>query len=101
SNATFGIEGAARGEFSKLTAEPDQQIETRAQSLDFTTISGSLGGQYEFTSGWRAGLAVSHSERAPAIDELFANGPHGGSPSFQVGHPDPHPGGGKHGEACV
>ena len=52
------------------------------------TVSGSLGGNYEFAPGWRAGLSLSHSERAPAIDELFANGPHGGSQSFEVGDPD-------------
>lgn len=84
----FRIEGGARIEFSKLTAEPDEQIETPGRSLDFTTVSGSLGGQYELIPGWRAGLAVSHSERAPAIDELFANGPHGGSEVFVVGDPD-------------
>jgi iron complex outermembrane recepter protein len=84
----FRLEGGARIEFSKLTAKADEQIETPAHDLDFTTASGSLGGQYEFSPGWRAGLSLSHSERAPSIDELFANGPHGGSQSFEVGNPD-------------
>ena len=37
--------------------------------------------------GLAAGLSLSHSERAPSIDELFANGPHGGSQQFLVGDP--------------
>src|SRR4249919_2549706 len=82
------IEGGARVEFSKLNADEDDQLGTSQRSLDFTTLSGSLGGQYEFVPNWRAGLSLSHSERAPAIDELFANGPHGGSQSFEVGNPD-------------
>jgi len=82
------VEGGARVEFSKLTADADEQLETPAESRSFTTWSGSLGGQYEFTPGWRAGLSLSHSERAPSIDELFANGPHGGSQSFEVGDPN-------------
>ncbi|HEX6071416.1 MAG TPA: TonB-dependent receptor [Sphingomicrobium sp.] len=82
------IEGGARVEFSKLTAKADEQIGTDAHSLDFTTVSGSLGGQYEISRGWRAGLSLSHSERAPSVDELFAHGPHGGSQSFEVGNPD-------------
>jgi iron complex outermembrane recepter protein len=82
------IEGGARIEFSKLTAEPDEQIGTPAQSLDFTTASGSLGGQYELVPGWRAGISISHAERAPSVDELFANGPHGGSEVFEVGNAD-------------
>jgi iron complex outermembrane receptor protein len=84
----FRFEGGARVEFSKLTAQPDEQLGTDAHSRKFTTLSGSLGAQYEFTPGWRAGLSLSHSERAPSIDELFANGPHGGSQSFEVGNPD-------------
>lgn len=87
----FRFEGGARVEFSKLTAEANEQIATPAHSLDFTTVSGSLGGQYEFLPGWRAGLSVSHSERAPAVDELFANGPHGGSETFEVGSTDLNP----------
>jgi iron complex outermembrane receptor protein len=82
------VEGGARVEFSRLSAEPDAQIGSPALASRFTTLSGSLGGLYEFAQGWRAGLSLSHSERAPAVDELFANGPHGGSETFEVGDPD-------------
>jgi iron complex outermembrane receptor protein len=81
------IEAGARVETSKLSADADDQLGTPDRSRSFTTLSGSLGGQYEFLPGWRAGLSLSHSERAPAIDELFANGPHGGSQAFEVGNP--------------
>jgi iron complex outermembrane receptor protein len=84
----FRLEGGARVEFSKLAAKPDAQIGSPALSSQFTTVSGSIGGLYEFVPGWRAGLSLSHSERAPAVDELFANGPHGGSESFEVGDPN-------------
>jgi iron complex outermembrane receptor protein len=84
----FRLEGGARVEFSKLAAKPDAQIGSPALSNQFTTVSGSIGGLYEFVPGWRAGLSLSHSERAPAVDELFANGPHGGSESFEVGDPN-------------
>jgi iron complex outermembrane receptor protein len=87
-NGPFRLEGGARIEFNKLTAKADEQLETPAHSLDFTTLSGSIGGQYEFTPGWRAGLSLSHSERAPSVSELFANGPHLASQSFEVGNPD-------------
>ncbi|MEO8176199.1 MAG: TonB-dependent receptor [Sphingomicrobium sp.] len=82
------LEGGARVEFSKLTADEDTQLDTPARSDNFTSLSGSLGGSYELAPGWRAGLSLSHSERAPAVDELFANGPHGGSEAFEVGNPD-------------
>jgi iron complex outermembrane receptor protein len=82
------FEGGARIEFSKLKAEEDAQLGTPSDSKDFKVLSGSIGGQYEFAPGWRAGLSLSHSERAPAIDELFANGPHVASQAFEVGNPD-------------
>lgn len=82
------VEGGARVEFSKLSADADDQLLTPERSRDFTTWSGSLGGQYEFSPGWRAGLTVSRSSRAPSIDELFSNGPHGASQSFEIGNPD-------------
>lgn len=81
------FEGGARIESSKLTADADEQLGSPSHQRKFTTLSGSIGGQYEFTPGWRAGLSLSHSERAPSIDELFANGPHGGSQSLEVGDP--------------
>ena len=85
---SWRFEGGARVEFSKLTADEDAQLGTPSRSEDFTTLSGSIGGQYEFAPGWRAGLSLSHSERAPAIDELFANGPHLASQAFERGNPD-------------
>jgi iron complex outermembrane receptor protein len=85
------FEGGARVEFSRLNADADAQLETPEQTRSFTTWSASLGSQYELTSGWRAGLSLSHSERAPSIDELFANGPHGGSQTFEIGNPDLNP----------
>ena len=84
----FRIEAGGRVEFSKLDAEADEQLATPNRSRNFTTWSGSLGGQYEFTPGWRAGLTLSRSSRAPSIDELFSNGPHGASQSFEVGDPN-------------
>lgn len=82
------LEGGARVEFSKVDAKADDQIGTPANSVDFTTVSGSLGAQYEFSPGWRGGLSLSHSERAPAVDELFARGPHGGTQAFEIGDAD-------------
>ncbi|MEO7602186.1 MAG: TonB-dependent receptor [Sphingomicrobium sp.] len=84
----FRLEGGARVEFSSLTARQDEQLATPAAALDFTTVSGSIGGLYEFASGWRAGLSLSRSARAPAIEELFSNGPHAASQSFEIGNRD-------------
>jgi iron complex outermembrane receptor protein len=102
------VEGGARLEFARLNAKPDQQIADFAHefaedsgeafeigsepiSRNFTGLSGSVGGNYELLPGWRAGVALSHSERAPGIDELFSFGPHGGAQQFLIGNPDLRP----------
>jgi iron complex outermembrane receptor protein len=89
------FEAGLRVESAHLHADEDAQIAayggligTTPISARFTPVSGSVGANYELAGGWRAGLALSHSERAPSIDELFANGPHGGSASFEIGDPD-------------
>ena len=42
-------------------------------------MSASVGANYNVGNDWRAGLSLSHNERAPSIDELFSLGPHGGN----------------------
>ena len=81
------LEGGFRVEFSKLKAEEDATSARSAMNRDFTTFSGSLGAAYEFSPGWRAGVTLSRSARAPSIEELFANGPHAGTQAFEVGDP--------------
>ena len=82
------IEGGFRVEFSKAKADEDADLGTPAMNRDFTTVSGSAGAAYEFSPGWRAGITLSRSARAPSIEELFANGPHAGTQAFEVGDPD-------------
>jgi iron complex outermembrane receptor protein len=95
------FEAGARIESAKLSADEDETIAGHGEevgvvsdigsvplSRSFTPISASLGANYEFRSGWRAGVSLSHNERAPSIDELFSLGPHGGSQQFLVGNPD-------------
>ena len=95
------FEAGARLEFARLHADEDETIakivEEAGEDSDvgevpirrnFTGLSGAVGANYELPSGWRIGLSLSHSERAPGIDELFSFGPHGGSQQFLIGDPD-------------
>jgi iron complex outermembrane receptor protein len=51
----------------------------------FDTTSGALGLSYSFDSGIRTGINLSRAERAPATEELFANGPHVATSQFERG----------------
>ena len=86
-NGPLRVEAGLRIEFARLNADDDTQIGTPALERSFTPVSASVGGNYEVVWDWRVGLALSHSERAPSIEELFSLGPHGGSQQFLVGDP--------------
>lgn len=58
-----------------------------AGSRDFNTGSGSAGAVYRFVEGYSAGLNASYTMRAPLNQELFANGPHLATGTFEVGDP--------------
>jgi len=90
----------ARVEFTRVHADEDEdlaeeedgdpRIGAEPLTRSFTPVSASAGANYDLGGQWRLGLALSHSERAPSIDELFSKGPHGGSQQFLVGNPDLH-----------
>lgn len=81
----FRLEAGGRFEQADLTASASPVVGNPDLKRSFSTFSGSLGGTYEFARGWRAGLSLARSARAPSADELFANGPHGGNASFELG----------------
>jgi iron complex outermembrane receptor protein len=83
----FRLEAGGRFEQADLTANASPVVGNPELQRSFSTFSGSVGGTYEFAPGWRAGLSLARSARAPSADELFADGPHGGNASFELGDP--------------
>lgn len=76
------IEAAARYEAVAVESQP------LGLDRDFDLFSGALSAVVASEGGVRAGLTVSRSERAPAGEELFANGPHIATQAFEIGNPD-------------
>jgi iron complex outermembrane recepter protein len=81
-------EAGGRVERTTLSANADADLGNPDIRRAFTAVSGSLGGSFEVAPGWRIGLNGSYAERAPAAEELFANGPHAGTQAFEIGNPD-------------
>ncbi len=84
--ATFGdlqIEGAGRYERVDVESQP------LALERDFDLLSGAASLIYTpDQDDVRLGLTVSRSERAPAGEELFADGPHVATQTFEIGDPN-------------
>jgi iron complex outermembrane recepter protein len=72
------------------TIDPDSAIVNEKR---FNNISASAGGTWKFAPDWSLGLALSQSQRAPTVEELFSNGEnapadyvvHGATQSIEVG----------------
>ncbi len=81
-------EVGARVEKTDAHATADADLGNPDITRRFTSVSGSAGASYALLDGWRIGINLTHSERAPTVEELYANGPHGGTEAFEIGLPD-------------
>ncbi len=79
------LEGAGRFETVDVESEP------LGLERDFDLFSGALSLVAQAGDGQgapRFGITGSRTERAPAAEELFANGPHIATQAFEIGDPD-------------
>ncbi|MCB1275871.1 TonB-dependent receptor [Prosthecobacter sp.] len=94
SNAMFFFEEVTRGTLSfQFSGRYDHVgVESRsnpvfgpAQTRTFENLSGSVGFVYTPNDEYSAAFTITHAERAPTSQELFANGRHVATDSFLVG----------------
>ncbi len=64
----------------QVKADPDG-----GEARDFKPLSLSLAGGWRLGERWRLTASFDHSERAPAEEELFADGPHLATLAYEVG----------------
>ncbi len=76
----YGLEGGARIDRREL----DSPVGRRA----FTNLSATAGVFFRPQTGAYLGLSVAHNQRAPNEVELFADGPHVATGTFEIGNPD-------------
>jgi iron complex outermembrane receptor protein len=76
------LEGGARLEHSNVKSA----IVGRERRFD--AVSLSAGGSVDVGGGFRLALSAARTERAPAAEELFANGAHAATRAFEIGNPD-------------
>ena len=75
------ISAGARAEHIKRSPEAQFNLASR----QFNLYSSSLGGLWSFTSGYALGSSLSLASRAPTTEELYSNGPHESTLSFDIG----------------
>jgi iron complex outermembrane receptor protein len=77
----IGFEGSARIERTNAESKP-LDLER-----SFTALSVAGGASYALADHVEIGANLSRTERAPAAEELFSNGPHIATQAFEIGDP--------------
>jgi iron complex outermembrane receptor protein len=90
--ASMGLFWVGERSFNLLELETGVRVDRVEHSpadlpeRDFTTVSGSLGLLLPLTEQWSLGLQTDYSQRAPVGEELYANGAHLATQSFELGN---------------
>jgi iron complex outermembrane receptor protein len=71
-----------RGEWQGIAPE------TTYNSVHYVPLSGSVSALWDITKQHQLSLAVTQSQRAPQIQELFSNGVHEATMSYELGDPN-------------
>ncbi|MBA4760378.1 TonB-dependent receptor [Sphingomonas sp.] len=89
----IGLEGALRYEHTRVRSNTvkldlDEDGPTGAFDRRFDAFSGAIGLSYALAPEVKVGFNVSRAVRAPSAEELFSNGPHIATQSYEVGNPN-------------
>lgn len=97
SNSLFFFEDIRRGPLSfqfggrydRVAVEAlDNDVFGPARSRQFDNLSGSAGVVFTPNDQYSAAFTITQAERAPTSQELYANGAHLATDTFEVGNPD-------------
>ena len=89
----LGVFLVEQGEWDRLKVElgarQDHQSSTPEDDArrSFSLGSLSAGARWKFSDAWHLSLNADRAQRAPAEEELFANGPHAATATFEIGDP--------------
>jgi iron complex outermembrane receptor protein len=90
--AAFLFEEATRGQwtlqFGTRYEHQDVSAEGDVPDRSFGGISGSAGAIYRPAAQYAVAVSLARGVRAPTAEELYSNGPHLATSSFEIGDPN-------------
>ena len=69
-----------------LRQERERHAPVSSDPRSFSLSSGSVGLLWRLAAGYNAAINLVSSQRAPSPSELYTNGPHEGTATFEVGN---------------
>ncbi|MEO6519162.1 MAG: TonB-dependent receptor [Pseudoxanthomonas sp.] len=91
---SLGMFGVARRNWDAFQLDMGARIDQvqtdplDGPARDFKPLSLSLAGGWRLNAQWRLTASLDHAERAPAEEELFADGPHLATLAYELGNAD-------------
>jgi iron complex outermembrane receptor protein len=82
------LQFGARLDWTDISTETAPEPFGAGQDADRRTGSGALGATWDFDDEWAASFSYAYTQRPPLAQELFANGPHVATDTFEIGDPD-------------
>ncbi|MEO1023344.1 MAG: TonB-dependent receptor [Bacteroidota bacterium] len=84
------LEGGLRFDFVRNTPVEDDptSIIGDIRTRDYTALSSSISAIQQLGKGFSIGTILMHSFRAPSLEELYSEGPHLATFTFEIGNPD-------------
>ena len=89
----FAVFALQRADFEHIGFQFGGRVEhndydpTELRARSFTGFSGAAGMHIPLPHNNALVVNYTHSYRAPALEELYNNGPHGGNLTFEIGNP--------------
>ncbi|HUF14097.1 MAG TPA: TonB-dependent receptor [Longimicrobiales bacterium] len=86
----FQLQVGGRFDYAAIepTRGPDEVGGVAVRERSFGNATGSVSVLYELTSAAQLGVSASRAFRTPSSDELYSEGPHLASYTFEIGNPD-------------
>ncbi|MBK9292284.1 MAG: TonB-dependent receptor [Bacteroidetes bacterium] len=83
----FRLQAGLRSDLQYLRAMPND-VFTQVNDKRFRlNVTASAGFNHRPLPGWEVGAQLARSHRNPSVTELYANGPHLGAGTFEIGNP--------------
>jgi iron complex outermembrane receptor protein len=82
------LDGGLRYDFKSLTTYRNQNDALSSIERTFVNASGTFGATYKITPNLKWLINSAFAWRAPQVNELYVNGLHHGTASFEIGNPD-------------
>lgn len=85
---SLSLSGGARFDHRTIDIQQSDDLGVDARTLTYRSLSASLGGTYRPTEEMAFVASVGTGWRSPTSFELFADGVHEGTATYEIGDPD-------------